>query len=89
MKAIEDRLRHKLFWLSKISAHDAFAIWPAGVISIFKILGGVSRNQANKSVVDFLTSNDISSDPGIAKIKTSESFQLQRISIHDRRLLVE
>jgi hypothetical protein len=55
----------------------------------FNILGGVSRNQVNKSATDFLIVNDISSDPGIAKIKTSESFQLQRISIHDRRLLVE
>ena len=50
----------------------------------FNILGGVSRNQVNKSATDFLIVNDISSDPGIAKIKTSESFQLQRISIHDR-----
>jgi len=26
MKAIEDRIRHKQFWLSKISAHNAIVI---------------------------------------------------------------
>jgi hypothetical protein len=49
MEAIEDRIRHQLILLPKISALDANAIWSSDVMLILEIIGGVSSNQANKS----------------------------------------